>query len=653
MYNSVDNDFIYISFDRNITKKDPEKYLKLKNTIELLSNKYGVVLYDDPDVLSEEEGIRLTKRVLDSKKLKLIIFAVDENLDTISSTSLKMCLDFCAQKDVIINEKNEKKSRMLAYEAGFRRLLISLSDDPANLIKLLNQKYNYFYNPENICYKYDINFNSEEMFKKIATAIDSYKNLKFSFIEIKQTMKVKQIRLKEKYNYQKVLAKINKNKLTLLCTKNASDDSRKLLSDANTSVFLRYDLNGRYVLESKNRIYNYSNVMYLYYALDSECELWGLIQAFSLKKNKSTMARFVKSELKRRNRPNKGKVTFISYSHRNDKEKEITNFANELKTAGVNIFFDNFDFVPGNSWVEMAQEVIESDKCNKMICVISPEYIESEACKQEIEMMLNKFGSKLYFYDPKSILENPNEKFKEYLKNRKVKNLKSRKQIIGLYNKYKLNKIMKKRTIISNYDLKEAPYKKKLFINKTKANSQTPINIIKEKKEYYVIENNNKIRLTKCSSNPAKFFINNEKIKIYESKFIQKEENASQCLLRNMKIASIILCILLLWILLQESKSVLETFAMIFTVVLLYLVLVLCSMIGTGIANVHLKINRKFKNTTNPALKVLNVFRLVLFNYDPLFIWYNLPVYYMSKNIAAIELLNTGYLLQKPKHKLL
>lgn len=145
MYNSVDNDFIYISFDRNISEKDPEKYLKLKNTIELLSNKYGVVLYDDPDVLSEEEGIRLTKRVLESKKLKLIIFAVDENLDTISSTSLKMCLDFCAQKDVIINEKNEKKSRMLAYEAGFRRLLISLSDNPANLIKLLNQKYNYFY----------------------------------------------------------------------------------------------------------------------------------------------------------------------------------------------------------------------------------------------------------------------------------------------------------------------------------------------------------------------------------------------------------------------------------------------------------------------------------------------------------------------------
>lgn len=75
---------------------------------------------------------------------------------------------------------------------------------------------------------------------------------------------------------------------------------------------------------------------------------------------------------------------FISYSHQD--RDDVDCFVTDLLRArpGTRLFVDRLELRPGSSWQQELFEVI--DECQKVIPVLTPEYIGSKVCKEEFNI---------------------------------------------------------------------------------------------------------------------------------------------------------------------------------------------------------------------------------------------------------------------------
>lgn len=77
---------------------------------------------------------------------------------------------------------------------------------------------------------------------------------------------------------------------------------------------------------------------------------------------------------------------FISYSHAN--KAEVDQFVAALRALRPNLrlFLDRFELNPGAAW---QQEIFEAlDSSARVICVLSPDYLESKMCQEEFNIAL-------------------------------------------------------------------------------------------------------------------------------------------------------------------------------------------------------------------------------------------------------------------------
>ena len=75
---------------------------------------------------------------------------------------------------------------------------------------------------------------------------------------------------------------------------------------------------------------------------------------------------------------------FISYSHAN--KEAVDEFVGELKSRrpGLRVFVDRLELRPGAAWQQHIFESLEDSR--KVICVLTPEYLQSKVCKEEFHM---------------------------------------------------------------------------------------------------------------------------------------------------------------------------------------------------------------------------------------------------------------------------
>ena len=84
---------------------------------------------------------------------------------------------------------------------------------------------------------------------------------------------------------------------------------------------------------------------------------------------------------------------FISYSHRNsDQAAEIIS---TLNRAGFRVWYDE-GLIPGREWDENIAEHIS--ECSYLIAFISPNYIESQNCRDEISYARDLNKDRLLVY---------------------------------------------------------------------------------------------------------------------------------------------------------------------------------------------------------------------------------------------------------------
>ena len=75
---------------------------------------------------------------------------------------------------------------------------------------------------------------------------------------------------------------------------------------------------------------------------------------------------------------------FISYSHAN--REDVDSFTADLLRLrpGIRLFIDRLELQPGSAWQQQLFEAI--DECQKVIPVLSPEYVGSKVCKEEFNI---------------------------------------------------------------------------------------------------------------------------------------------------------------------------------------------------------------------------------------------------------------------------
>lgn len=77
---------------------------------------------------------------------------------------------------------------------------------------------------------------------------------------------------------------------------------------------------------------------------------------------------------------------FISHSHKDNTLAEKV--ANTLKAAGMETWYDKWEIMPGENWAEkMAKGLRES---NAMVVLISPDSLESEKVRMDIDYALSQ-----------------------------------------------------------------------------------------------------------------------------------------------------------------------------------------------------------------------------------------------------------------------
>ncbi len=74
------------------------------------------------------------------------------------------------------------------------------------------------------------------------------------------------------------------------------------------------------------------------------------------------------------------KHIFLSY--RSSQVDFALRLAVDLKNAGVNLWMDRLDIVPGDDWLKSLQKAVND--CSAMITVLSPEYVKSKYCQREL-----------------------------------------------------------------------------------------------------------------------------------------------------------------------------------------------------------------------------------------------------------------------------
>jgi len=76
--------------------------------------------------------------------------------------------------------------------------------------------------------------------------------------------------------------------------------------------------------------------------------------------------------------------TYIFLSYRSIEGDFASKLAADLKNAGVQLWMDRFELKTGEDWLNTIQRVIDSDFCVGTIAVLSPEYLQSEVCMDEL-----------------------------------------------------------------------------------------------------------------------------------------------------------------------------------------------------------------------------------------------------------------------------
>ncbi|MGM9971896.1 MAG: TIR domain-containing protein [Anaeroplasmataceae bacterium] len=524
-FRRIDVPFYLVAYPRSLVKKNEILFNKLSKTIYNLSLVYNIVIYDNPLILTEEEGIEFTKNALENKKnLRGIIFALDDEICTEEDVSLKLCLEFCHEKDKSFSGKLEKNLRV--YGLGFNRLLISLSDNPAQLIANLNGKYPFFYDPNKICFSFDNHFSENNMSKKLFSSILNIEKYYIRFLNLKQNKipSVKKISIKKEKVFTKKCDKALKwhknNYMVIVYVDEIRDQYIEYLKDKDIDRLFLVSINDQEMdIYYNGNLYSSIHMLNDYYLFHSSHPLYRLFSVFSINRRSDRDARITSRVYKEINKyQNLQKLTFISYSHRDNKdEKKITAFANELKTIGINVFLDEFNFIPGQDWEEVAYNTIKSKECKYMICVISEAYLKSISCKKEVVAMLEN-NKKIILFDPTHLINDQTDFYAGLLKRRKVRIVYSRLELIKRFGHFKIDSDLSFVDLESNYFIEESDRElaQKILIKDCNYNGDKPIKIIKSDKEYFVSIEDEEFKYIKSRTDARAFFINNEK-KIYKS----------------------------------------------------------------------------------------------------------------------------------------
>lgn len=75
---------------------------------------------------------------------------------------------------------------------------------------------------------------------------------------------------------------------------------------------------------------------------------------------------------------------YIFLSYRSIEGDFASKLAADLKNAGVQLWMDRFELKTGEDWLHTIQRAIDSDFCVGTIAVLSPEYLQSEVCMDEL-----------------------------------------------------------------------------------------------------------------------------------------------------------------------------------------------------------------------------------------------------------------------------
>lgn len=79
--------------------------------------------------------------------------------------------------------------------------------------------------------------------------------------------------------------------------------------------------------------------------------------------------------------PSKGHI-FLSY--RSTETDFSLQLAKDLKNAGINVWMALLNIKPGDNWRQLIEQALKPEECKGLIAVLSPNYIASDYCRQEL-----------------------------------------------------------------------------------------------------------------------------------------------------------------------------------------------------------------------------------------------------------------------------